>query len=225
MRLLIIEDDKELCAAICAGLGTVGFSTDCCNNGVDGLEYLCSRIYDACLLDRMLPGLDGLMLLKKARGQGVATPVLMLTALGRIGDRVDGLEAGADDYLTKPFDMRELTARIRALVRRPVGMEQKEGIKCGNTVLRQGELLLSGPLGEVSLSKTECGLLEVLFRNFGKLQNREILLLRVWGQDTEVDDGSLDSYIYFVRRRLEAVGADICVATVRGCGYRMEDKT
>ena len=119
MRILLIEDDEALCRVLQPSLQAAGFASDCCHSGADGLALLKTGCYDACILDRMLPELDGLQLLHQARSAGVTAPVLMLPALGRVGDRVDGLDAGADDYLTKPFDTRELLARLRALVRRP----------------------------------------------------------------------------------------------------------
>lgn len=222
MRVLLIEDDQDLCAAVAEGLAAAGYAVDQCHDGQDGLYYLCENIYDVCLLDRMLPGIDGLTVLQRARARGCATPVLMLTALGRVTDRVDGLEAGADDYLVKPFDMRELLARLRALCRRPSAVEPADALCCGNLTLLPSELTLRGPSATVSLSKKECELLEVLLRNPGKLLSREVLLGRVWGADNDVTDASLDSYIHFVRRRLKLVDADHRVMTVRGFGYKLE---
>ena len=220
MRILMIDDDRDLCEAVRAALAADGILVDLCHDGGDAMFYIRQNIYDAIVLDRMLPGCDGLTLLQQARGAGVSTPVLMLTALGRIGDRVDGLDAGADDYLAKPFDMRELAARLRALLRRPA--PQADGpLRAGPLELDRSQLLLSGPSGQVELSKKECELLEVLMRNEGKLLARPVLLGRVWGADAEVEDSSLDSYIYFVRRRLTAAGAGR-VTTVRGVGYRFE---
>ena len=119
MRILLIEDDRALCTALLPALQAAGYTVDTCHDGADGKALLCGGAYDVCVLDRMLPGLDGLSLLRAARAKGCTTPVLMLTALSGINDRVDGLDAGADDYLGKPFDTRELLARLRALTRRP----------------------------------------------------------------------------------------------------------
>lgn len=221
MRILMIEDDKELCRAVQAYLVANGVDADLCHDGEEGLYYLRQNIYDMCCLDRMLPGMDGLSLLKQARADGVATPVLMLTALSRIGDRVDGLEAGADDYLAKPFDMRELLARIRALARRPAPVA-REILPLGNAVLDPQQMTLAGPAGTEQLTKKECDLLEALARSAGSLVTRQVLLGRVWGADNFVEDTSLDSYVHFVRRRLSGVGADAKLVTVRGQGYRLE---
>ncbi|SDM81697.1 response regulator transcription factor [Acetanaerobacterium elongatum] len=223
MRILMIEDDKDLCAAVIQQLRQAGYETDTCHNGEDGLYYLNQGLYDACLLDRMLPGLDGLSLLNAARSKGITTPVLMLTAMGRIGDRVDGLDAGADDYLVKPFDMRELLARVRALCRRPANTEP-DGLKqFADITLDTAQLILNGPKGQCTLSKKESELLAALISNSGQTLSRTILFGKIWGPDTEVEEAILDSYIHFVRRRIRVVGASAIVTTVRGIGYRMEN--
>lgn len=222
MRILMVEDDKDLCAAVLQQLRSNGYEADACHDGEDGLYYLEQGIYDVCLLDRMLPGLDGLSLLYSARAKGIATPVLMLTAMGRIGDRVDGLDAGADDYLTKPFDMRELLARVRALARRP-GTSEPDGMKqYGDITMDTAQLILNGPKGQCTLSKKEAELLAALMANGGQTVTRQTLLGKVWGPDAEVEEAILDSYIHFVRRRLRTVGAAVAVLTVRGLGYRLE---
>lgn len=218
MRILFIEDDTALCAALApalAGLGTVEF----CHTGPEGLSLLVSGGYDLCILDRMLPGLDGLTLLRAARAKGVRTPVLLLTALAGAGDTVDGLDAGADDYLGKPFDTPVLLARLRALLRRSGGTA---ALQAGDLRLDTGELTLTGPAGSAVLSRKECALLEALLRAPGRLQSRSVLLARVWGPLAEVEEANLDCYIHFVRRRLAGVGSRARVVTVRGSGYRLE---
>lgn len=222
MRILMIEDDRDLCAAVVAGLAREGWRLDACHDGEAGLCYLKEAVYDVCLLDRMLPGLDGLRLLRAARAAGVDTPVLLLTALGTVHDRVDGLDAGADDYLPKPFDLRELAARVRALARRPAGPPCEGPLRFGDLTLDTQQLLLTGPGGRAGLSRRECELLSVLMQGGGRLLSRSLLLGRVWGPYSEVEDANLDSYIHFVRRRLLAVDARTSLATVRGMGYRLE---
>lgn len=221
MRILLIEDDRDLCGVLRPRLEQAGFVVDCCHDGEEGLYYLCQPVYDAAVLDRMLPGLDGVTLLARARAQGIATPVLLLTALDRVQDRVAGLDAGADDYLGKPFDMRELLARLRALCRRPGGGEAAQ-LRAGDLVLDAGGLILSGPAGQVTLSRREAQLLEALMRAPGQTLHRTVLFGRVWGPDSEVESGNLDSYIHFIRRRLRAVGSRAQAVTVRGVGYRLE---
>lgn len=221
MRILMVEDDAALCEALRPALETAGFRVDFCHNGSDGLALLTSGAYDVCVLDRMLPGMDGLNLLRSARTSGVTTPVLMLTALSGIVERVDGLDAGADDYLSKPFDTRELLARLRALTRRP-GTAAEPTLQGGDVILSPTELTMTGPKGTVSLTKRECDLLESLLRSPGKLQTRSVLLAQVWGPMAEVEDANLDCYIHFVRRRLQSVGSRASVVTVRGSGYKFE---
>ena len=221
MRILLIEDDLALCAALLPALEGAGYTVDQCHDGADGRTLLCEGAYDVCILDRMLPGLDGMSLLRTARARGCTTPVLMLTALSGIGDRVDGLDAGADDYLGKPFDTRELLARLRVLTRRP-GTAAAAAVCCGDVTLNATELTLQGPKATAVLTKRECDLLEALLRAPGQLQGRPVLLARVWGPLAEVEDANLDCYIHFVRRRLKAVGSGVKITTVRGSGYKAE---
>lgn len=218
MHILLIEDDTALCAALAPALAGLG-KADFCHTGPEGLSLLVSGGYDLCILDRMLPGLDGLTLLRAARAQGVTTPVLLLTALAGAGDTVDGLDAGADDYLAKPFDTAVLLARLRALLRRSGGTA---ALTAGDLRLDTGELPLTGPAGSAVLSRKECDLLEALMRAPGRLQARSVLLARVWGPLAEVEEANLDCYIHFVRRRLAGVGSRARVVTVRGSGYRLE---
>lgn len=225
MRILLIEDDVELCRVLLPSLEEAGFNADCCHSGAEGLELLRRGYYDACVLDRMLPELNGLTVLKVMRSEGSHVPVLMLTALDQIGDRVTGLDAGADDYLTKPFDTRELLARLRAICRRPGQIERTESIACGDIALDTRQHILTGPKGRVDISPRECELLSVLCKSPGTLRSRAVILGSVWGSGAEVEEASIDSYIHFVRRRLAAVGSGVRIVTVRGSGYRLEEKT
>ena len=223
MRILLIEDDRALCQVLQPTLEAAGFASDCCHNGADGLALLRTGYYDACILDRMLPELMGCFCCKAPRADGVTIPVLMLTALSQVGDRVEGLDAGADDYLAKPFDTRELVARLRALTRRPAELNgDARRIACGDLVLDTAQQTLTGPAGTVTVSRRECDLLAVFCRAPGLLRGRAVLLGSVWGADAEIEDASLDSYICFVRRRLHAVGSRAAIRTVRGAGYRLE---
>ena len=174
------------------------------------------------LLDRMLPGIDGLTVLRQARQAGVRTPVLMLTALDAVGDRVAGLDAGADDYLAKPFATEELLARVRALSRRPAEWETDIVLGRGDVELQVQDRVLTGPAGTHTLSQRECALLELFLRNPGITLPRERILLNVWGPDSEVESGNIDNYIHLVRRRLRLVGSQMELITRRGAGYRLE---
>lgn len=219
MRLLVVEDEPELNRLLKKRLEEAHYSVDACLTGTDALDYLAGAEYDALVLDVMLPGVSGLEVLRRMRSARDATPVLLLTARDGIEDRVTGLDAGADDYLPKPFDTAVLRARLRALLRRSGGGTV---LQAGDLRLDPAELTLTGPAGAAELSRKECALLEALLRAPGRLQPRAALLARVWGPLAEVEDANLDCYIHFVRRRLRAVGSAARVVTVRGSGYRLE---
>ena len=221
MRILLIEDDRALCTALLPALQAAGYTVDTCHDGADGKALLCGGAYDVCVLDRMLPGLDGLSLLRAARAKGCTTPVLMLTALSGINDRVDGLDAGADDYIVKPFALEELTARIRSLGRRSGKWEDDNLLTICDISYDCNARLLSGPTGSIRLSGREGRLLEVLLRSFELVIRREVLLSRVWGVDAEVEDCNLDTYIHYLRKRLSYVGSTLALKTIRGVGYTL----
>ncbi|MFV0350685.1 MAG: response regulator transcription factor [Oscillospiraceae bacterium] len=223
MRLLMVEDDRNLSDAVAMQLRKAGYEVDTCFDGEEGLFYIQQSVYDLILLDRMLPQLDGVALLAKIRSMGNSTPVLMLTALGGIKDRVEGLDAGADDYLAKPFDIRELLARVRALTRRPTAIMAAEDLQYGDLLLDPLALLLQGEKGRCTLSKKEAELLGFLIKSNGQTLSRTLLFGRVWGPDADVEEASLDTYAHFVRRRLSAVSKRVTLVTVRGVGYRLQD--
>lgn len=222
MRILLIEDDEALRAVLVPVLEKAGFGCDTAADGASGLALLLQNPYDAAVVDRMLPALSGLDLVRAARGKGCTVPVLMLTALGRVEDRVEGLGAGADDYLVKPFDNRELIARLQALGRRPAHTLESALLRFDDVSLDAAALTLTGPSGTVRLSKNENALLEALLRRAGQLVSREVLFCAVWGAEDFVEEGNLDSYIHFVRRRLRTVGSRTVIRTVRGMGYCLE---
>lgn len=222
MRILMIEDDKNLVMATAKTLRHEGYEVDSALDGDEGLYYLTEGAYDAVLLDRMLPGLSGTELLTIIRGRGISTPVLMLTALGAIDDRVSGLDAGADDYLTKPFDTRELLARIRALVRRPAPLTSTKELRYADLLLDIDSLYLEGNTGRCTLSKKEAELLSALIRDGGKTLPRAKLFALAWGLDAEAMEANLDSYAHFIRRRLKTVSSNVKLITVRGVGYKLE---
>ncbi len=222
MRILMVEDDQALCAAVDIHLRQQGYTVDYAHTGEDGLHFALQNAYDLILMDRMLPELDGLEAVRTLRNRGFSTPVLMLTALDGVPDRVDGLDAGADDYLAKPFAAEELLARIRALSRRPRQWESTSRLSAGDLELDTELAALRGPAGACSLSRREKQLLELFLRNAGQTLTRELLLSRVWGPDAPVEDGNLDNYIHFLRRRLRTVGSAVRLATVRSVGYRLE---
>lgn len=222
MRLLLIEDDAAFSDALAFQLRQEDIRTDICADGMDALSYIGENAYDVILLDRMLPRMDGITLLKKIREQGNHTPVIILTALGEIGDRITGLDSGADDYLVKPFEFDELMARIRCIRRRPAQWVENQKISFSDVSFAPDSHLLCGPLGSCTLSKTESALFELLVRNPGRILPRETMISRIWGPYGNVEDGNLDNYIHFVRRRLKCVSANTTIHTVRGVGYRLE---
>lgn len=224
MRILFIEDDPDLCEVVSYSLQKEGHTVDVCHEGDDGLRWMRQRAHDIVLLDRMLPCMDGITLLKKARKEGVVTPVLMVTALGGLEDLVEGLDHGADDYIVKPFATAELLARIRAMGRRPRRWETGETLRCGELVFDiTGRTLSHGSLS-CSLSKRESALLEILMKNAGKTLPRGVLLGHVWGPDAPVEEGNLENYIHFLRRRLGSVNSPFALTTVRTVGYILEEK-
>ncbi len=221
MRLLIIEDDIALLDALKLHLEKEGYALDVCANGADADYYLQEGDYGVILLDRMLPGRDGLSILKSLRDRGNTTPVLMLTALGAIEDRTDGLDAGADDYLVKPFAMPELLSRVRALLRRPAAMAEPGQLNYGGLMLNVRQCTLHYRETTLTLSRKETALLELFFENPEKVLPRAQILARVWGGDDLVEEGNVDNYIYFVRRRLKAISANAKIKTIHGVGYAL----
>lgn len=223
MRILLIEDDETLCQTIPFQLRQEGFSVDLAVNGEDGLHFARERLHDLILLDRMLPGLDGMEILNILRRENISTPVIFLTALGQLHDRTTGLNNGADDYIVKPFAFEELLARIRCVLRRPAVMQLSEKLSFGDIQYEPLTLTLSRDGNTTVLSKRLGDLLELFLRNPGQTLPRETILLRVWGMDADVEDGNLDNYTYFLRRSLRKVGSQVQLATIRGVGYRLED--
>ncbi len=220
MQILLVEDDKSLSMAVAYRLRKEGFEVIACTDGISGREALETQHFDLILLDRMLPGMDGVSLLQKLRSGRDATPVLLLTAMDGVGDRVTGLDAGADDYLVKPFAMAELMARIRALLRRPVQWNPQNALHVGDAVFDTERLILTCGGQSAALSRTEARLMGFLMRNPGQILPREVLLDRVWGGNA-VEDGNLDIYICFLRKHLAAVKSQMKIKTARGIGYQL----
>ncbi len=223
MRILLIEDNEQLCFSLACQLKTAGYALDLCMDGADAFYYIDQNIYDIILLDCLLPHVDGRTILKKLRARQNATPVIFLTALGELEDKVQGLEDGADDYLVKPFAFEELTARMRCISRRPRKWQQKQVLSFGNLTYDTEGYILTGKTGHCTLSKKEGALLGVFLSNQRQVLPRTTLLSKVWGADAEVEDGNLDNYIYFLRRRLRNVGPGVSIQTIRGIGYRLDD--
>lgn len=221
MRLLLVEDDADLVRALKQRLTQEGYSCDVCQNGADAAYYLLNDGYNVVVLDRMLPGKDGLSILREMRASSNDTPVLMLTALDAVNDRTDGLDAGADDYLVKPFAMTELISRIRALTRRPPALRSGETLRYADLELEIRQCRLTGIKTVQTLSRKETAVLELFFEHPDRVLSRTELLNRGWGGDEAVEEGNVDNYIYFLRRRLKAAGTRVHLKTVHGVGFQL----
>ena len=223
MRLLLAEDEKELSGALKVILEHNHYSVDVVDNGIDAWDYLQADNYDGAILDVMMPGMDGITVLRKLRERGSALPVLILTAKAEIDDRVLGLDSGADDYLTKPFAMKELIARIRAITRR-----QKEAkdvhLRLGNLTLDQSSFQLETDSGSIRLPNKEYQMLELLLSNAGRIISAERLFERIWGYDSDADIGVVWVYISGLRKRLAGLSANVQIKSIRNQGYVLEVK-
>lgn len=223
MKILLIEDDVNLCDALAFQLRQEHHETDICHDGRDGLDLFLQDAYDLVLLDRMLPTMNGLLVLKRARAAGIKTPAIIITALGELYDRIEGLDSGADDYLVKPFAYEELSARIRSLSRRSGKGEPHELLCYGDVTYDTDIRELSGPGGSLMLSSREGRLAEIFLREPETLLRRMVILARVWGADAPVEEGNIDTYIHFLRKRFATVKSTLSLTTIRGAGYRLED--
>lgn len=219
MRILLAEDDAKLNETLTYGLTQAGFTVDSCFDGEDALFYGEQNIYDVILLDRMLPCMEGTDVLETLRGSGIYTPIILITALGTLSDKVTGLDMGADDYLVKPFALEELLARIRCVTRRPHQIVDEESVTLFDITWSSNQSRLTGPAGSCTISKRESALLETFLKSGEATVPRSTLLLKVWGPDSDVEEGNLDNYIHFLRRRLKSVGSHLTLKTVRGVGY------
>lgn len=225
MRILIIEDDKEQCTILQFQLKKEGFSSDACYDGEDAEYYLSQNAYDLVILDRMLPNRNGIQILDGMRKAGNQTPVIMVTALGELDDRISGLDSGADDYIVKPYEFKELMARIRCILRRPSNIESINVISCNDITYNIEDNILTGPDSSCTLSNKEGDLIELFMHNPDHTLSRQVILARVWGADYEIEDGNLDNYIYFIRRRIKNVGSRLAIKTIRGIGYSLVTET
>lgn len=222
MRILIAEDEFAIAKALKAVLERAKYTVDMVHSGIDALDYMTGGVtYDALVLDIMMPGMDGLEALRRARQAGVDTPALFLTAKGEVEDRVAGLDAGADDYLPKPFATAEFLARVRALTRRR-GSYSPALLTLGNLALDTDQYTLSVDGQEQRLGNKEYQLMELFLRNPKRVFSSEQLMERVWGLDSEAEMDVVWTYIGFLRKKLKALGADVEIRTIRGVGYTLE---
>jgi len=219
MRLLIVEDDREAAAYLQRGMADAGHAVDAAANGADGLRLAADGAYDVIVLDRMLPGLDGLEVLRSLRAAGVRTPVLLLTALGGIDDRVEGLEAGGDDYLVKPFAFAELLARVNALARRPPTQDVRTELAVADLRLDLLKRTVTRAGRRIDLQPREFQLLEYLVRHAGRVVTKTMLLENVWQFHFDPKTNIVESHMSRLRGKVDRGHACDLIHTVRGAGY------
>ena len=224
MRLLLAEDEKALADALGAALKHNNYSVDIVYNGKDAVDYLAAGNYDALIMDIMMPVMDGVTALKEIRRSGNAIPVLLLTAKSEIEDRVEGLDAGADDYLTKPFAMSELMARVRAMTRRlgTSGAAPSDELRFGDLSLSRSTFEITSGGGSTRLGNKEFQMLEYMMRNPHMLISTEKFMEKIWGFDSDAEISVVWVYISHIRKKLSAVGSKVAIRAARGAGYSLE---
>lgn len=221
MRVLLAEDEKSMSRALTVILTRNNYSVDAVYNGQDALDYITGGDYDLAILDVMMPGLDGFEVLKRIRAKGIQMPVMMLTAKSQVDDKVEGLDLGANDYLTKPFDGKELLARLRAMTRKNTPAEGNE-LKFGNITLNRASFELSSPAGSVKLSSKEFQMMEYLMSNPGMLITTERFFDKIWGLDFEGDSSIVWTNLSYLRKKLIQIGANVRIKAARNAGYSLE---
>ncbi|WP_425755810.1 response regulator transcription factor [Ihubacter sp. rT4E-8] len=224
MKLLIVEDKKSICQTVAKHLKDEGYTVDACGNGEDALAYIDGTEYDAIILDIMLPGIDGITVLKTIRSRKQKTPVLLLTAKTSVEDRVNGLDSGADDYLTKPFSLEELSARIRVMIRRG-GIERVDNtLSAGPLLLDTNKKTAIRDGNEIPLTAKEYAILEYLLHNKGIVLSRDKIMHHIWNYDYEGSSNIIDVYIRTLRKKIDADYDQKVIQTVRGIGYVIKDE-
>ena len=222
MKVLIVDDEKRLADAVAQNLRKQNFDTDVSYDGEEGLLNALSGVYDVILLDIMMPKKDGLTVLSELRAEGIETPVIMLSALGGVDDRVRGLEQGADDYLPKPFRTEELVARIKAVTRRRGTFRQDGILAFGDIELNPLSLVLTKGGKSFTLTQKESRLLEYLIENTDIRLSFNSIIEKVWGYDSDAEDGNVQAYMSFLRKKLAALGSGVRIGNIRGSGYMLE---
>lgn len=222
MRLLLAEDEKDLSNALVAILKHNNYSVDAVYNGTDAVDYLESEIYDCAILDIMMPGLDGISVLKTIRKRGIPTPILILTAKSEVDDKVLGLDSGADDYLTKPFETKELLARIRAITRRKFDSSDSL-LTFGNLTLDCATYELYTDSGRFRLTNKEYQLMEMFMLNPKIILSLERIYEKIWGFDSEAEKNVVWVYLSFLRKKLIQIGSSAEIKVMRKSGYMLEE--
>ena len=225
MRVLLAEDEKRMASALVALLKQEKYDVDHMADGASALAALESGVYDIAVLDVMMPEMNGFEVARRARNNGIKTPILMLTAKSQLDDKVEGLDSGADDYLTKPFQTKELLARLRALGRRSASF-QDGSLKYGDLSLDTSKAALTCmTTGQsVRLGEKELRILEYMFSNHGQIMTREQLAVKIWGFENEAEYNNVEVYMSFTRKKLAFVGSKVEIKAVRGLGYELREK-
>ena len=225
MKILLLEDDLDLCRSIRDMLIKNGYTVDVCNDGETAMLYALNKDcgYELAIVDRMLPVIDGLTIIKAMRRKGIRIPVIIITGMAAIDDRIEGLDGGADDYLVKPFHIRELMARIRALTRRSGNTQESELLTYADLQFDRENRRLTCRGHELDLSAKETDLMYTLIKHPDTAFSREQLILTVWGIDSDIAPGNVDNYISFLRKRLNELGSCCVIKTIYGTGYRLEN--
>lgn len=222
MKLLVVEDEIQLADALSEILRRNKYSVDTVYNGIDGLDNAVTGVYDCIILDIMLPGMNGLDVLGNIRKEKISTPVLLLTARCEIDDKINGLDCGADDYLTKPFVTEELLARIRALTRRKGEVIDDDRLDYGGLELIKSTLSIKCSENDVKLSLKEYQIMELLISNPRQILPKERIIEKIWGYESDVEYNNIEVYISFLRKKLVIISAPVQIKTARGIGYYLE---
>lgn len=224
MRIMIAEDEEKLADALVQIFAKNKITADAFGNGIDALDNALTGIYDVIVLDIMMPGMNGIEVLRKIRAEGMDTPVLMFTAKDEISDKVKGLDSGADDYLTKPFATEELLARVRALGRRSsAAIVNSDIITCDDLSLDTAAYELSCGKNSLKLGLKEFSIMELLMKNSGRVLSKETLITKIWGYDSDAEYNNVEVYISFLRKKLDFIKSKAAIKTVRGVGYTLEE--
>lgn len=218
MRILVVEDEREIADGISKVLNEAKYQVDCVYDGLSGLDYVLSDIYDLVLLDLMLPKINGFDIVKNVRAQGITVPIIMLTAKSQVDDKITGLNMGADDYVTKPFDGGELLARINARLRKQKDIRDGR-IVVFDIILDPTTYTLQKGGKSVKMSKTEYQLLEYLMINKNNIISKDMIINKVWGNDDETEYNNIEVYVSFIRKKLRFINANATIVTKKGIGY------
>ena len=221
MKLLLVDDERQLTSALSVILKQKNFDVDTADDGEEGIDMAMTGIYDVIVLDVMMPKVDGITVLKTLRNNKISTPIIMLTAKGETGDKIYGLNMGADDYLAKPFDTNELIARIRALNRRKAEFTG-DVLSFNDITLNRDTLELCCNSRKITLGKKEFHILEMLIINQGKSIDKERFIEKIWGYDTNAEYNTIEVYVSFLRKKLNAIQSKTEIKSIRGIGYTLE---